>query len=132
MFCEANLALGTCLLFNFAAVGKLSFATKYSLYTFLGERVFDLIFYDVFQEGSFILFENEEGKLFVTTSDKLDEDILNLSPKANFIYDDYEYFDDNNILLFSEEKEELLNSEMNYIISFFYEVKVGIIIIYCP
>ena len=90
---------------------------KYSLYTFLGERVFDLIFYDVFQEGSFILFENEEGKLFVTTSDKLDEDILNLSPKANFIYDDYEYFDDNNILLFSEEKEELLNSEMNYIIS---------------
>ena len=90
---------------------------KYSLYTFLGERVFDLIFYDVFQEGSFILFENEEGKLFVTTSDKLDEDILNLSPRANFIYDDYEYFDDNNILLFSEEKEELLNSEMNYIIS---------------
>ena len=90
---------------------------KYSLYTFLGERVFDLIFYDVFQEGSFILFENEEGKLFVTTSDKLDEDILNLSPKANFKYDDYEYFDDNNILLFSEEKEELINSEMNYIIS---------------
>ena len=90
---------------------------KYSLYTFLGERVFDFIFYDVFQEGSFILFENEKGKLFVTTSDKLDEDILNLSPKANFIYDDYEYFDDNNILLFSEEKEELINSEMNYIIS---------------
>ena len=90
---------------------------KYSLYTFLGEKIFGSIFSDVFQEGSFILFENEEGKIYVTTSDKLEEEILNLNYRANFIYDDFEYFEDDKILLFSNEKEELLDSDMNQIIS---------------
>ena len=90
---------------------------KYSLYTFLGEKVFGSIFSDVFQEGSFILFENEEGKLYVTTSDKLEEQILNLNVSANFIYDDFEYFEEDKILLFSNEREELLDSNMNQIIS---------------
>ena len=91
--------------------------SKYSLYTFNGDRIFDLIFYDAFQEGPFILFENEEGKLYVTTSDRLEEEILNLSAQANFTYDDFEYFEDGNILLFSENKEELLNSKMEHVIS---------------
>ena len=90
---------------------------KYSLYTFLGEKIFGSIFSDVFQEGSFILFENEEGKLYVTTSDKLEEQILNLNVSANFIYDDFEYFEEDKILLFSNEREELLDSDMNQIIS---------------
>ena len=90
---------------------------KYSLYTFLGEKIFGSIFTDVFQEGSFILFENEEGKLYVTTSDKLEGEIINLNVNANFIYDDFEYFEEDKILLFSNEREELLDSNMNQIIS---------------
>lgn len=90
---------------------------KYSLYTFLGEKIFGSIFTDVFQEGSFILFENEEGKLYVTTSDKLEGEIINLNVDANFIYDDFEYFEDDKILLFSNGNEELIDSEMKQIIS---------------
>ena len=90
---------------------------KYSLYTFLGSKVFDFIFSDVFQEGSFILFENDQGKLYVTTSDRLQEDILNLNPTPNFLYDDYEFFEDDHMLLFSKSLEELIDSQINYIIS---------------
>jgi len=90
---------------------------KYSLYTFLGEKIFGSIFSDVFQEGSFIIFENEERKLYVTTSDKLEEEVLNLKIDANFTHDDYEYFEDDKILLFSNDREELLDSDMNQIIS---------------
>ena len=90
---------------------------KYSLYTFLGEKIFGSIFSDVFQEGSFILFENEEGKLYVTTSNKLEEEVLNLKVDAIFKYDDFEYFENDKILLFSNDREELLDSDMNQIIS---------------
>ena len=90
---------------------------KYSIFTFLGDRIYDFIFKDVFQEGSFILFENEEMKLGVSTSIQIEDNFLSKNYNINFSYDDYEYFDGDHILMVSGNNEELLNSEMKYIIS---------------
>ena len=90
---------------------------KYSLFTFLGDPIFDYSFTDVSQEGPFIIFENSVNKLYVVTSAKIEEKILDLDNNIEFTIDDYEYFDSDHILLFSENTEQLLDSEMQDIIS---------------
>ena len=90
---------------------------KYSLFTFLGDPIFDYSFTDVSQEGPFIIFENSFNKLYVVTSAKIEEKILDLDNNIEFTIDDYEYFDSDHILLFSENTEQLLDSEMQDIIS---------------
>ena len=90
---------------------------KYSLFSFLGDLIFDYKFTDVYQEGSFIIFENSANKLYVVTAAKIEEKILGLDKVVSFPFDDYEYFDNDHILLFSENSEQLLDSEMQNIIS---------------
>jgi len=90
---------------------------KFSLFTFLGDPIFDYTFTDVFQEGPFLIFKNSVNKLCVVTSNKIEEKILGLDKVIDFPFDDYEYFDSEHILLFSEDTEQLLDSEMKNIIS---------------
>ena len=90
---------------------------RYSLFTFLGDTIYDFIFDDVFQEGPFILFENTDNKLAVTSMDGLEKKILSKNFDISFTYDDYEYFDEGIILMVSGDSEELLDDKMNYIIS---------------
>ena len=90
---------------------------RYSIFSFLGDQLYDFIFNDVFQEGSFLFFENEEMKLAVSTSSQIEKKILNKNFNISFLYDDYEYFNNDHILLVSGDDEELLNSDMEYVIS---------------
>jgi len=100
--------------------GKYILAEKndtYALFTFLGDPIYDFIFDDVFQEGPFILFENSDNKLAVTSMEDLEEKILSKNFDISFTYDDYEFFDEGLILMVSGDREELLDDKMNYIIS---------------
>ncbi len=90
---------------------------KFSLFTFLGDPIFDYNFTDVFQEGSFMIFENSVNNLYVVTAAKIEEKILDLDKEVDFPFDDYEYFNSDQILLFSGNTEQLLDSEMKKIIS---------------
>ena len=90
---------------------------RYSLFTFLGDPIYDFIFDDVFQEGPFILFEDSDGMLAITSMEELEEKILSKNFDISFTYDDYEYFNEGVMLMVSGDSEELLDDKMNYIIS---------------
>ncbi|MFL3001160.1 MAG: hypothetical protein ACJZ0Y_03205 [Cytophagales bacterium] len=90
---------------------------KFSLFTFFGDPIFDYTFADVFQEGPFIIFENSDNMFSVITSNKIEKKILDFDKEVDFQFDDYEYFESGHILLFSENTEQLLDSEMKNTIS---------------
>ena len=65
---------------------------KYGLFSILGKRIYNFIFDDVFQEGSFILFQ-KDGLIAVSNSEKIFDDGFSINNHLNFLYIDYEYFD---------------------------------------
>ena len=88
---------------------------KYGLFSILGKRIYNFIFDDVFQEGSFILFQ-KDGLIAVSDSEKIFDDGFSINNHLNFLYIDYEYFDSGFLLLFTENEEELLDDKLNIII----------------
>ena len=88
---------------------------KYGLFSILGKKIYDFIFDDVFQEGSFILFQRD-GLIAVSNSEKIFDDGFSINNHLNFFYVDYEYFDSGFLLLFTENEEELLDDKLNIII----------------
>lgn len=96
----------------------LSKNNSYALSSFLGDRIYDFIFYDVSREGPFLIFENTSELFYVSTSEDIEEKALNLNYSVSFDYQDYEYFDNETILVFSENNyEELIDKNMKTIIS---------------
>jgi len=88
---------------------------KYGLFSILGKKIYDFIFDDVFQEGSFILFQKED-LLDVSNSLEISNDGLFNTSDFDFSYVDYEYFDSGFLLLFTENQEELIDESLNPII----------------
>ena len=88
----------------------------YILFTVMGERVFDSKFSDVYKEGPFIIFESADtDKISVTNSSKISELFLE-DDELEFLYDDYEFFEGNFMILISDGEESLVNINLEEIV----------------
>ena len=89
---------------------------EYILFTVMGERVFDSKFSDVYKEGPFIIFESADtDKISVTTPSKIRELFLE-GNELKFLYDDYEFFEGNFMILISDGEESLVDANLDEII----------------
>ena len=67
------------------------------------------------QEGPFLIFEKNE-KFAISNYNNLSKIIKNKKDKLNFSYDDYELVNNKNLICFTENTEELLDSNLNVVI----------------
>ena len=87
---------------------------RFSLYTMMGEMIYDFIFSEVFQEGSFILFVSEkDDRINVLNKEEITRKIIDLKLSMNFLYDDYEYYDGDYMVLFNGDDEVLIDSNLD-------------------
>ncbi|MEC7877775.1 MAG: WG repeat-containing protein [Bacteroidota bacterium] len=87
---------------------------RFSLYTMMGEMIYDFIFSEVFQEGSFILFVSEkDDRINVLNKEEITRKIIDLKLSMNFLYDDYEYYDGDYMVLFNGDAEVLIDSTLD-------------------
>ena len=88
----------------------------YILFTVMGERVFDSKFSDVYKEGPFIIFESADtDKISVTNPSKISELFLK-DDELEFLYDDYEFFEGNFMILISDGEESLVDINFDEIV----------------
>ena len=89
---------------------------EYILFTVMGERVFDSKFSDVYKEGPFIIFESADtDKISITNPSKIRELFLE-GYELKFLYDDYEFFEGNFMILISDGEESLVDANLDEII----------------
>lgn len=90
---------------------------KYSLHTFMGERIFEDEFSDVYKEGEFIIFEREgDDKISVVNSASIRNLFLD-GKSLEFNYVDYEFFDGNFMVLVGDGEESLVDQALEDLIS---------------
>tara|TARA_B100001173_G_scaffold61334_1_gene51618 strand:+ start:13519 stop:16278 length:2760 start_codon:yes stop_codon:yes gene_type:complete len=87
---------------------------SYELISFTGRKLLSSKFDDVMQEGPFLIFEKNE-KFAISNYDNLSKIIKNKKEKLNFYYDDFELVN-KNLICFTEDTEELFDSNLNLII----------------
>ena len=89
---------------------------EYILFTVMGERVFNSKFSDVYKEGPFIIFESADtDKISVTNPSKISELFLK-DDELEFLYDDYEFFEGNFMILISDGEESLVDINFDEIV----------------
>ncbi len=88
---------------------------SYELISFTGRKLLSTKFDDVMQEGPFLIFEKNE-KFAISNYNNLSKIIKNKKDKLNFSYDDYELVNNKNLICFTENTEELLDSNLNVVI----------------
>ncbi len=89
---------------------------EYILSTVMGERVFDSKFSDVYKEGPFIIFESADtDKISVTNPSRIRELFLE-GGELEFLYNDYEFFEGNFMILISDGEESLVDANLDEII----------------
>lgn len=87
---------------------------SYELISFTGRKLLSSKFDDVMQEGPFLIFEKNK-KFAISNYDNLSKIIKNKKEKLNFYYDDFELVN-KNLICFTEDTEELFDSNLNLII----------------
>ena len=89
----------------------------FTLFTVLGERIFDNVFTDVYKEGTFIIFERDiDSRIAIINTDKIKKLFLS-SENPDFKYDDYEYIKGDFMILIEDDNESLVNKNLIEIIS---------------
>ena len=90
---------------------------KYTLHTFMGERIFEDEFSDVYKEGEFIIFEREgDDKISVVNSVSI-RNLFLAGSSLDFKYEDYEFFDENFMILVGDGEESLVDQALQDIVS---------------
>ena len=88
---------------------------SYELISFTGRKLLSSKFDDVMQEGPFLIFEKNE-KFAISNYNNLSKIIKNKKDKLNFYYDDFELVNKNYLICFTENNEELFDSDLNVVI----------------
>lgn len=88
---------------------------SYELISFTGRQLLSTKFDDVMQEGPFLIFEKNE-KFAISNYNTLSKIIKNKKDKLNFSYDDFELVNNESLICFTENSEELFDSNLNVII----------------
>ena len=89
---------------------------KFALYTIRGKKIYDFIFSDVYNEGSFLIFENLiDDNIHITNSGEILNNIKNLNYEIEFSCNDYEYFEEG-MIIFIDENEYLINNKLDTLI----------------
>ena len=89
---------------------------EYTLFTVMGERVFDSKFSDVYKEGPFIIFESADTDKISITNPSNIRDLFLEGAELEFLYDDYEFFEGNFMILISEGEESLVDANLDELI----------------
>ena len=89
---------------------------KFALYTIRGKKIYDFIFSDVYNEGSFLVFENlTDDNIHITNSEEILNNVKNLNYEIEFSCNDYEYFEEG-MIIFIDENEYLINNKLDTLI----------------
>ena len=89
---------------------------KFALYTIRGKKIYDFIFSDVYNEGSFLVFENlTDDNIHITNSEEILNNVKNLNYEIEFSCNDYEYFEEG-MIIFINENEYLINNKLDTLI----------------
>ncbi len=85
------------------------------LYTFSSRKLLDPDYVDIQSVGPFLILRNRDG-FAVTNRQQILKILDEEKPVLDFRYDDFELLDDEHLLLFEDEREVLLNPQLNPVI----------------
>ena len=89
---------------------------RFSLFTVFGEKIFNNDFSDVYKEGPFIIFERDkDNKIAISNASQIKQMYLE-GVDPPFIFEDYEYFDGDYMILINDFEESLVDENLREII----------------